>query len=1668
MKKKKKKIRLKKPISNRKGFSLIELMAVLIIVGALSAIAIAAATSAIGKSRAEKTEQNKKNVVMAAKMYVQNNRDLLPRNIGETVLVKFDVLKKSNYLKETVTNDKGESCMENSVIRIYKLSNSEYTYTPYLYCGSEKVPGDLPTPTPDVRGFKFNYNADTDKDKDGNPIVDENGNPVISSVSKASFSFKIFGKRETDTIGSGEIYGYSYSILVKQNNTEFTEAFSSGTLSGNNKTEIEFTSKPIVEYIDITGSTTVKIVVNVTNVEGGTFTYDSGSSGEVSRFDDRIPPICGEVLGAAANDNDWISKSNMDTVNYPRVISVKCSDGDGSGCKRDLFSDSWPDQKDYLYGTKFANVKLEDNAVMSEGGTVENANSTLCRVKVNADIQSPSLSLKVVNPSGKTTETATISVADQKDPNKNYPSTTLKSDVYVGQKGKNGGTQWLNKANYDKGISYNVTITDNIYLYRWEWLTNPGYIKGESSDNEIRNNVSISNPDGASGVFVTDINDYEDKDFGPVTENITVSFYTEGMRYGVLRVYDKSGNYTDINIYANLDRTAPPVPTTHYEKIDGSAYSSVTLPTLGNLERNHWSTKHIFAYIENQKDDYLTENAAFKVELSGWKEFRHVFSKQTGITRDGIVASNYTFADQNEEVTSEKKDNNRKYGYTIKDEGTHTIKFRSCDNAENCSEYNFNREVNDYTYNAAPYVKIDTIAPSCSLEIAHPRGEPLCVNSPTSSYSKCSGNTPKARSVGWLGWNDNVNDMNYTASGDNKKIALVYGLCFDIDSSSKQDTTFASLCAGINGSVVNELGIVPADAEMSKVISETKVVFPKVLQPWHRYDYDIDTTTAGAGGNNVPGKVVDIAGNSADCSKEQLHTVKADYTRPVCTATTTVGGGAYNGEWLGKGKSVVYETNGVDNGVAKSGIWDYYSVFKTTYSSEMNSTNATTNRSRQNMFDNGTVAYDRNGNHQSSRLYIYDKAGNRSNDPCPAKTIKIDKTGPMCIVDAKANGSSTKKSFAQFTNDFGDYHGDWVNGDYTISVRRICSTDFIGDNLDPYGDNIGSGCPDDLDAKTRTYSKNPGGILQGRRGAISDSSSGQVQDYVGNTTPCGLFDSVRIDDELPVCSASRSAYHSGAGYWNNAAEGVTVTSTCSDHNRGSGCDENPEKGSLYKATKTRKYEAVPDQAFKKENGGSVDYGESGWVIDKVGNVSAQKCPSNFKVYIDDQDPVCTEQMNTPSGWVRNTGNNQNSYPYFKASCNDGSGSGCVKTCFGRVFMNDYNGSYQDENVAEDKVGNKKDCPNKGNWYTVKVQYTKPTCGAWTSPNPTEEGFTGSSSGVTVNWQCGTASNNSNGNSPASINNCGGRSTSSTSTTSVYSENYVKNGRSYTVTDVAGNSTTCSQGISSQTIYRFSETTNCKVCCTGDCYDRYSGSCSGSSCDCDGGSTTSKSCKTVEGVQYGSCYCKKYNSYYEQSHCSKCGNNGGWYDIGWTTSSSRSDNSSSAYKRTGSKVLYRGNNTSSYSGARASSKNNENPTSCAAGSGPGGLTTPTPTTTPSTSPSPVISSSPSPVISPSPSPSTGGGLYEPCRDEWSNRSQTAIFWKPIYNAHDYNNGVIYNDLTNGTSHVEIVGTEGMFLKIRIVNGISKMWSHKGQEYYYIYNKCLREVGSTESCLNLCKG
>ena len=121
-------------MSNKKGFTLVELLAVITILGILSLGTIGYVNNMINKSKKEQLEQQEKSITMAAESYFQANRSELPKAIGEEKTIELQKLITSRFLKDSVKNGNGIDCTAHSTVTVKKQSKTKYEYTVQLNC----------------------------------------------------------------------------------------------------------------------------------------------------------------------------------------------------------------------------------------------------------------------------------------------------------------------------------------------------------------------------------------------------------------------------------------------------------------------------------------------------------------------------------------------------------------------------------------------------------------------------------------------------------------------------------------------------------------------------------------------------------------------------------------------------------------------------------------------------------------------------------------------------------------------------------------------------------------------------------------------------------------------------------------------------------------------------------------------------------------------------------------------------------------------------------------------------------------------------------------------------------------------------------------------------------------------------------------------------------------------------------------------------------------------------------------------------------------------------------------------------------------------------------------------------------------------------------------------
>lgn len=1324
---------------NKKGFTLVELLAVVVIVGVISVIAITSVSKYLSSSRKEKFSQSKKNVAMATELYIQANRDFAPKAVGESTIIPLSTLKNKNYIKEDLTNEAGEDCMEKSFVRVYKLSIEEYSYSTYLYCGKDTVPTELEVPEPTVFDFRFTGGS-------------KNASGQYSSVKDGKFSFKMKGSSTDSTIG---IYSYSYSIFIKKAVDSYVEAYNSGSIKGNFQPAISVEDISLADYIDVSGVTDIRVDVTVINEQGGRFDYSTDKNNKNGSFADTNGPLCGPIEGNAKNSSDWINKETYGANggiltnqlrSYPGRISVGCDDSNGSGCKRNSFSKTWPNdsmsdsgQVNYKYGAIWSYIEIEDNA--------KRANKTKCLVHVNVDLKSPTLEISVYKAkedgtAGKKVYSTTVQDGQSitADPVVGTISQDLYQDLIT-----NGNEKWMNKDNYPYGVIIKVSATDNLGLKNWKFELNNSNVPTGSDEVTIKGaNVGIDNSKN-EGNFVTDGNFSFDEniinsipqsvDDLPMVEKYNTServpdlvIKNDGMRYGKLTVCDYADNCSTIHLFANLSLTTPKQPSVIYYKNDSSeAYTPATIANYKN--KNNWSNEYIKVVPS------ISGTGAAGVDY-----FEYTYKKQTGKND-----STYSWSDP---VTGTILPSNDQTGFLIKDQGTHVFQIRTCDRAGNCSDYT-----------TESYIKIDTIKPLCDLKKKYEElknGSYTSITLPSSGWLKngqrvklshtCSEdndslssgcnndsdynkqsfmydfdiNASKAGANGYAGhiqsgdssigghvidYAGNVSEECPTVS---VKIDTIPPLCSSAISWPKGDPINPSDSSKLETGWLGMSGTVKKTAVVSNACDDSKLSNGSAApvssgcdnsnennKAKHTYDTEMKITNAGALGSGKGGSVLDVAGNETNCPADR--TVQIDYTAPVCSNKIEYGIGEdastfaidntiadnLNDGWLG----LASDTSDTSKKMAK-------------VSQVCKDSKGTINSGCFGNMLSKVYAESMNSNKVGAagvgvETVVKDKAGNEGKCS-PDQSVKIDYDRPVCDVLASSDGTyqvdGTTYNWKHDT-----YNGEWLGQNAKVTIKETCTSSESGTDKS-------SGC-----------STNRSKVYQGEMN-ITNATAGNVGEntYVydkaqnRSSSPCSKK-TIKIDTSSPVCTDTST--YNGSNYdgrWVKGDKPVVVSSVCSqdklaDGSIGSGCKST--------ATVSHEHKANNNDILNTTGGASSD-GNSAIIYDNVGNKTV--C-GKVTIKIDNQSPECGLSSTIKGTSTVYSGAWTNKQVLVSAVCVDGEGSGCDGTkpsytysANNSVFSTDVAGAAGVGNTAQvkDKVGNVTNCPNN---MKVRIDTENPTC-----------------------------------------------------------------------------------------------------------------------------------------------------------------------------------------------------------------------------------------------------------------------------------------------------------------------------------------------------------------------
>ncbi len=264
-------------MKKKKGFTIPELLAVLVILGILAIIGI------VTVNRTKETQRQTYNMTQntlfgeTAKIYFQEHKDLLPKNLYESEYVTLEELVKDKYFDDYIKDYDKNRFSGNSKVKVTKIGENEYTYSPVLLNES----GDVVVEKPDTPAtITFDYRALPSLASDGKYYV--NKTPYI----------------DVTMTDSDVLKGYTY-IVYKDGDVYK----SSGTL-------------PIESMVSYTETLTLdtkfhkdgeyKIKITTYDAEG----HKKSKTSKVVVID-KIPPKCSLNVEGTSGLKGWY-KTNVD------------------------------------------------------------------------------------------------------------------------------------------------------------------------------------------------------------------------------------------------------------------------------------------------------------------------------------------------------------------------------------------------------------------------------------------------------------------------------------------------------------------------------------------------------------------------------------------------------------------------------------------------------------------------------------------------------------------------------------------------------------------------------------------------------------------------------------------------------------------------------------------------------------------------------------------------------------------------------------------------------------------------------------------------------------------------------------------------------------------------------------------------------------------------------------------------------------------------------------------------------------------------------------------------------------------------------------------------------------------------------------------------------------
>ena len=321
-----------------RGFSFVELLAAIVIMGLLSGLAIVSIRFLLNKAEKEYYKAQESEIIMAAKSYTQDNRNHLPKRVGLKTQIFLSTLQEKKYIGDVVDRSKKKCFPDQSYVQVYRYDKNHYSYVVDLVCDRYKSTDNEDSDITSKPTIKINFLnvSKTDKYSDAKVRVTIEDDHKISS----------------------------YSYIIMRDNEEIKN---SGDIDGKLKEKLTV-DIPLKDYVP--GKITVKVVA--TNTLG-----NQGNAKDSVTVKNETAPTCEvirdnsvkDVNGNPTCEGRWIKDPTQATVE----AQVKCIDKSGSGCQKDVYTQVFFGER------KTDTILIKDNT----------GNTNNCSVYVCIDVTKP-------------------------------------------------------------------------------------------------------------------------------------------------------------------------------------------------------------------------------------------------------------------------------------------------------------------------------------------------------------------------------------------------------------------------------------------------------------------------------------------------------------------------------------------------------------------------------------------------------------------------------------------------------------------------------------------------------------------------------------------------------------------------------------------------------------------------------------------------------------------------------------------------------------------------------------------------------------------------------------------------------------------------------------------------------------------------------------------------------------------------------------------------------------------------------------------------------------------------------------------------------------------------------------------------------------------------------